>query len=141
MNKLKDVQAQKGEAAEVGGNQWHDNFSFEQLCRDEVVANKQISDVSKQLSQVIEVSASPVDVETLKIGHIAHLYIEEDDETKIVIVGGLCESDLTVNPQVIEYIAPLLLPFFGQSEGYEHKIQLRGGTRTVVLEKIELRGR
>ncbi len=140
MGKLKYIQGQKGEAAEVGGNQWHDNFSFEDLCRQESVANKQISDISRQLSLVVEVPAFPRDIETLKIGHVAHLYIEEDKEMKVVIVGGLCESDLTTNPQTIEYIAPLLLPFFGQSEGYEHQIKIRGGTKTVTLEKIELRG-
>lgn len=139
MGKLKAVQGQKGEAAEVGGNVWHDNFAFEELVRQENTLNKQLRDTRKELDAVKMVSDTPSDTETLQVGHIAHLYIEDDDTTKVFVVGGYGESDLNAEPPIIEYNAPILKPFFGQEEEYEAIIQLGGVCKNVVLETIELR--
>jgi hypothetical protein len=46
---LKDVQSQKGEAVEVGGNIWHGNFSFEELNRQELMLNNRIGEVAAQI--------------------------------------------------------------------------------------------
>jgi transcription elongation GreA/GreB family factor len=139
MEKLKTVQGQKGEAAEVGGNVWHDNFAFEELVRQENSLNKQIQDVGVLLKVATIVPDVPQDASTLQVGHIAHLYVEEDDATRVVVVGGFGESDLNVTPPVIEYGAPLLAPFYGHEEGHEATVQLGGVSKNVILETIELR--
>jgi transcription elongation GreA/GreB family factor len=137
MEKLRAIQSQKGLAIDDGT--WHDNFSFEQLVRDENALSKQLRDMRDILDAVTVVSGTPTGTETLQIGHIAHLYIEADDVTKVVVVGGVGESDLTAKPPIIDYNAPLLEPFYGNEEGHEATVQIGGVSKNVVLETIELR--
>lgn len=137
MEKLRAIQSQKGLAIDDGT--WHDNFSFEQLVRDENALSKQLRDMRDILDAVTVVSGTPAGTETLQIGHIAHLYIEADDATKVVVVGGVGESDLTAKPPIIDYNAPLLEPFYGHEEGHEATVQIGGVSKNVVLETIELR--
>ena len=137
MEKLRAIQSQKGLAIDDGT--WHDNFSFEQLVRDENALSKQLRDMRDILDAVTVVSGTPAGTETLQIGHIAHLYIEADDATKVVVVGGVGESDLTAKPPIIDYNAPLLEPFYGHEEGHEATVQIGGVSKNVVLETLELR--
>lgn len=137
VDKLKAVQKQKGPAVEEGT--WHDNFSFEQLIREENMVSKQLRDIRDILDAVTIVPDTPVGTETLQIGHIVHLYIEDDDVTKVFVVGGFGESNLTVTPPIIDYTAPLLEPFYGQGKGHEALVQLGGVSKNVNLETIELK--
>lgn len=136
--KLKKTQGQKGEAAEVGGNVWHDNFSFEQLGRDEQMLNKQITDLNAILVSLVIVDM-PKDCSVLTIGHIARLNV--DGQPKTIIVGGFNEGDTNADPPVLSYTAPLVAPFTGQEVGHEATIDLPGGKKVVVLESIELQQR
>src|SRR5258708_6166435 len=106
MNKLKTTQGQKGEAAEVGGNQWHDNFAFEQLMRDEQMINTQIAELNEKIGQMAIVEAAPEDTDKLRIGHLVVLNV--DDETKEYLVGGFEDSEPEATPPVISYLAPLI---------------------------------
>lgn len=135
--KLKAIQKQKGPAVEEGT--WHDNFSFEQLVREENAVSKQLRDIRDILDAITIVPDTPTRTETLQIGHIAHLYIEEDDVVRVVVVGGFGESNLAVKPPVIDYTAPLLEPFYDRSEGHEATVQLGGVSKSVILKTIELR--
>lgn len=137
VDKLKDIQKQKGPAVEEGT--WHDNFSFEQLIREENAVSKQLRDIRDTLDAVVIVPDTPKGKDTLQIGHVAHLYIEDDNVTKVVVVGGFGESNLTITPPVIDYTAPLLEPFYGHGEGHEASVQLGGVSKNVILETIELK--
>lgn len=137
VDKLKDIQRQKGPAVEEGT--WHDNFSFEQLIREENAVSKQLRDIRDILDAVTIVPDTPTGTETLQIGHVAHLYIEDDDVTKVIVVGGFGESNLTITPPVIDYTAPLLEPFYGHKKGHEAPVQLGGVSKTVILETIALK--
>ncbi len=139
MDRLKFVQSQKGEAAEVGGDGWHDNFAFEDLVRQENMLNRQILDATQLVKNAEVVPNTPPDTKTLQVGHVITLYIEDDDETKEVIVSGFGESNLHITPQVIDYNAPLIYPFFGHEEGYEADIRLGSVEKHVVLETIRQR--
>ncbi len=44
-DKFKEILSRKGEAAEVGGNAWHDNAAFEELTRQEMVIERQINNL------------------------------------------------------------------------------------------------
>lgn len=137
MEKLRGIQKQMGPAVEEGT--WHDNFSFEQLTRDESAVSKQLRDMKKALDAVIIVPDVPSGKETLQIGHVAHLHIESDNVVKVVVVGGFGETDLNTKPPVIDYCAPLLEPFYGHEEGHEATVQLGGVNKNVILESIEMR--
>jgi len=138
--RLRAVQGQKGEAAEVGGNVWHDNFAFEELVRQENMLSKQIQDVGDMLKIATMVPDQPADTRALQIGHVVSLYFEEDDAIKEYQVGGFGESNLDAQPPLIEYSAPLLAPFFGHEVGHEATVQLGGVSKHVHLEAIQLRG-
>lgn len=135
-SKLKLTQGQKGEAAEIGGNQWHDNFSFEQLCREEQMLNTQISEINAKISEMVVVEDAPVDTTQLRIGHIAVLDV--DGEVKTYQVGGFEDSEASTNPPIISYLAPLIRPFIGKEQGHTVKLQIAGSLKQVTLDDIQL---
>lgn len=139
IDELRSVQGQKGPAAEEGT--WHDNFSFESLVRQEGVLSKQILDVGKILNESIIVPSIPQDTKTLQVGHIASLYIVDDDVAKEVVIGGYGETDFSVNPPIVDYNAPLVAPFFGYEQGHEATVFLGGVNKCVILDNIKLRRR
>lgn len=136
LNKLKATQGQKGEAAEVGGNQWHDNFSFEQLTRDEQMLNRQIADINEKMSQMTIVDEAPADISKLRIGHIAVLDV--DGEQLVYLVGGYEDSDPKTTPPVISYLAPLISRFIGKEQGFTSRVPIANKIKQVTLEEIRM---
>lgn len=134
IDKLKSTQGQKGEAAEVGGNQWHDNFSFEQLMRDEQMLNVQIAEISAKINEMIIVDEAPADISQLRIGHVAVLDVEGD--VKICKVGGFEDSESATNPPIISYLAPLIRPFIGKEKGFSARVSIAGKVKQITLEEI-----
>jgi len=135
-DKLKSTQGQKGEAAQVGGNQWHDNFSFEQLTRDEQMINAQLAEINEKTSDMVVMDEVSSDITKLRIGHIAILDVE--GEQKTYRVGGFEDSDSAVDPPVISYLAPLIRQFIGKEQGYVVRVQIAGRIKQVTLEEISL---
>lgn len=134
--KLRETQGQKGEAAEVGGNQWHDNFSFEELVRQEFILNKQITEVNKKIEEMVILSEMAKDTSHLRIGHIAVLDV--GGIIKKVKIGGYGDYDLNANPQTIAYNAPLVSQLFGEEKGSQASVRVMGAMKTVILEDILL---
>lgn len=132
--KLRATQAQKGEAAEVGGNQWHDNFSFEQLSRDEQMLNAQIATLNQKIRDMYVIDAPPADTSKLRIGHLAVFNVE--GESKEYLIGGYEDSEPDAAPPVVSYLAPLVRRFIGKEEGHTEQIELGGQLKTVTLEEI-----
>jgi len=131
---LKEVQGKKGEAAEVGGNVWHDNFSFEELCRQEVMLNKRIADLSTQINN-IELVEAPFGNEFLQIGHIAVLLLDDEEERQYEI-AGFGETNLNANPPKVEYLAPIVRNFVGKEIDTIANIKVGGKTRKITLTEI-----
>lgn len=134
--KLREVQAEKGNAAEVGGNQWHDNFSFEDLCRQEFVLNAQIAEINEKLNLMVVVENALNQTSQLRIGHIAVLNV--DGERRVVKVGGYEDSNPVAKPSIVAYNAPLIGRLIGEEVGSEIVVDLGGKDRRIVLEKIIL---
>lgn len=133
---LKDTQAQKGEAAEVGGNVWHDNFSFEDLSRREDMLNHQLRTIGEVLSSISIVDEKPKDTNRLRIGHVAVLDI--DGEEKTFLIGGYGDSDLSTTPAVISYDAPLVRGLIGKGEGDSINVNIGGKRKTIEIIEIQL---
>lgn len=133
---LRRTQGQKGEAAETGGNQWHDNFSFEQLVREEQMLNTQIAEISGKINAMVVAPEAPEDTSRLRIGHIAVLGV--DGVIKTYLVGGFEDSDAVLDPPVISYLAPLIQPFIGKEEGEVQGVTVDGRTKQVTLREIRL---
>ena len=132
--KLKHTQRQKAEAADVGGDNWHDNFAFEDLLRQEMMHNKQIADIRAIQSQLTLVE-SPHDVDSVQIGHIITVE-DEDGVAKEFRVGGYGETDLHMIPPRLEYGAPVISPFMGMSVGAEVEVQIKGKVTSFLLTHI-----
>jgi transcription elongation GreA/GreB family factor len=134
VDQLKDTQFKKGEAAEVGGNAWHDNFSFEELGRQEAMLNKRIADASAEINRA-ELVESPTDEEYLQIGHVAVFEFDDGEERKFEI-AGFGESEIAATPPKVEYLAPLVREFVGKEAGTCAKVEIGGRSREITLVKI-----
>ncbi|PID51853.1 MAG: hypothetical protein CR972_04925 [Candidatus Moraniibacteriota bacterium] len=139
-DELKKIQGGKGEAAEVGGNEWHDNFAFEQLCRDEDMLNKRIAEFLKKMKRAVLVDDFPDNNDFVRIGTIVTLYNETEDKELVYEVGGHGDTNLESNPPIVAYDAPIMRPFFLKDEGTVKKVPIRGKVVEISVEKIELRG-
>lgn len=131
---LKETQGKKGEAAEIGGNQWHDNFSFEELCRQEMMLNNRIAQINAHINSA-EVVGEPFDDEILQIGHVAILEFDDGDEREYEIVG-FGESEIKATPPKVEYLAPVVCKFVGRSVGATAKVEIGGKVREITLVEI-----
>jgi hypothetical protein len=136
VEKLKYAQSQKAEAADVGGDNWHDNFAFEDLLRQEMMHNKQIADIRAIQNQLILVEY-PRDIDTVQIGHIITVE-DEEASVKDFRVGGYGETNLQSTPPTLEYGAPVISPFMGMSVGAEADVQIRGKITSLLLTQIRM---
>jgi transcription elongation GreA/GreB family factor len=135
VTRLLNTQRQKGAAAETGGNQWHDNFSFEDLSRQEMMLNDQIRALNEKLSQMVVLDRLPVNTSRLRIGFIATLTV--DGESRKIRIGGYEDSDASLDPPVVSYNAPLVAELMGEEAGFEITVNIAGQERHVVLEAIK----
>lgn len=133
---LRSIQKQKGESVTTGGNEWHDNFSFEQLTLKEQMISAQISEINEKIDRMFVVEEIATNTNKLRIGHLAVLDVE--GETKIYLVGGFEDSDTNANPPVISYLAPLISQFIGEERGFVAEVQIEGELKRVVLQDIKL---
>lgn len=134
VEKLRHAQSQKAEAADVGGDNWHDNFAFEDLLRQEMMHNKQIADIRAVQNQLALVEP-PKDVNSVQIGHIITIE-DENGSPKEFRVGGYGETDLDSVPPTLEYGAPVISPFMGMPVGAEVEVQIRGKITSFLLTQI-----
>ena len=102
MDRLKAILQQKGPAVEEGT--WHDNFSFEQLLRDESAVSKQLQDMRANLDAATIVPDVPSGTQTLQIGHVVQVYVEDDDISKVFVVGGFGETNFNTDAQLGTWI-------------------------------------
>lgn len=135
IEKLRYTQSQKAEAYDVGGDNWHDNFAFEELNRQEMMFNRQISDIrALQDSQVLV--SPPTDDVHVQIGHIISLE-DEDGSIREFRVAGYGETDLHSQPPTLEYGAPIIFPFMGMEVGTDAHVQIKGKQTLLVLTAIK----
>ncbi|MBI2170887.1 MAG: GreA/GreB family elongation factor [Chloroflexi bacterium] len=129
--RLVSITQQKGEAAEVGGNVWHDNFSFEQLQRDEAMVLRQLEEARTVLkrARVVEVPAAATDV---RLGTRVRIRLDDGRE-QLVTIGGYGDSDPSIG--VISCMAPLGRCLLGAVTGDVRQFNAGGRERRVeVLE-------
>lgn len=134
---LRSTQGQKGEAAEVGGNVWHDNFSFEELERRERHINWTITQIMHTLrsARVVE---PPANAAVVMIGHRVKVSFEDGSE-RWIPVGGHAESDPASG--VVAYDTPLGGALLGATVGEQRTFVAGGRERTITIEGIEMEGR
>lgn len=128
--KLQGLEAQMSEAAEVGGNQWHDNFSYEQLTQQIRAIDHRLKDVRHNLNQAVLVGKP--DGSRVAIGTRVKIQFESDEEEWLI--GGFGESD--PDSGIIAYNTQLAKVLLGKTVG-EKTTELIGD-RNVEICIIEI---
>lgn len=139
-NKLKELEkelnfvlSQKGEAAETGGNTYHDNASYEGLVRREFMISSRIEEL-KNIINTAEIVEEKVGGKKVGVGSTVSIKFENGRKAEYGIVG-LFESDPSKN--CISYETPLGLALMGAKKGQKREF-LAGGQKKVV-EVLEIR--
>ena len=110
--KLQDLQAQTAHVAEVGGDQWHDNASYELLVIDIRGMDRRLSDARQALNNATLVEM-PTNFDKVTIG--TRVRIIRDGEEMTWEIVGFGESDPDNN--MLAYNTPLASLVMGKQKG------------------------
>lgn len=130
--KLLSISRQKGEAAQVGGNVWHDNFSFEQLQREEAMILRQIEEARHVLADA-RVVEPPVDAPDVRLGSRVLIVLDGGRE-QVATIGGYGDTDPAAG--IISCVSPVGRCLLGAVEGEERTFQVNGRARRVAVLKL-----
>lgn len=132
-----EIQAQLADAAENGGDGWHDNSAHEDLTRRANEESRKVSDARALLNRAVGVSARPNDHSVVRIGHIVTFYDEDTDQEYRVRVVGHGETDMEAFPVEISYDAPRIAPFFMREVGFDARVRYSGQLHHLSIEAID----
>lgn len=110
--KLHDLQSQTAHVAEVGGDQWHDNASYDLLVIDIRGMDRRLSDAHQALNNAIIVEP-PIVFDKVTIG--TRVKIIRDGDEMIWEIVGFGESDPDNN--MLAYNTPLASLIMGKCRG------------------------
>ena len=111
--KFKEVLSQKGEAAETGGNAWHDNPAFEDLISQEQMIGFRINELKDMIRNAQTVEES-IDKETVRIESVVILSFDDNRNIEYKITDSL-QADPGKN--LISYSSPLGSAILGAKRG------------------------
>ena len=130
--KLRATSKQKGYAAEVGGNVWHDNFFFEQLEREEQMLSYQLRQVQEVLGRAAIVP-TPVQTDVVRIGLAVEVEFA-DGRRRVFTIGGYLES--APSQGLIAYNTPVGKALIGAEEGETRSYEADGKKIEVTVFRI-----
>jgi len=131
--RLKNVLSQKGEAYQIGGDGWHDNFTFEQLIRQEEALRFQISELKAFLRKV-KIIKEKVGGKTVRVGSRVILLFDDGKQLEYKIVG-LMQSNPKKN--YISYESPLGAAILGAKQGEKRKFITNNKQKSVKVLDIK----
>lgn len=129
---LRRVLLEKGTAAETGGNVWHDNFSFEELCRQEAMLSKRLGELRQQLSDAEVVDAAPAGA-VVRFGATVVLRWPDGSERTYSITDPILAEPAK---GLISYQSPIARAIAGAREGESREYDAPSGRTRVVILKI-----
>ena len=106
------VSQQKAEAAGIGGD-WHDNFAFEQLVREEQILGNQVLELRKRLSRAVIIEHEPFE-EGIKIGSFVEIAFEGGQKMEFILTDPEIADP---SKGMISYASPLGKAIFGVHVG------------------------
>ncbi len=129
---LRDLRASKSEAAQVGGDEWHDNFSFEQLVVRENQLMAQIDKIKEIINQaeIISPAAGISSNGKVAIGSVVRIVIDGEPE-KTITVTGFMESDPSVNS--VSYSSPLGAALWGAKKGDRREVMMKKKSKRITI--------
>ncbi len=112
------LQAKLGEAAEIGGNQWHDNASYETITNDVREQGLIIKRLRAPIDQnPYEILDPPKSTEYVDIGTKVHFLMNGEEFN--LLIGGYGESD--IDNDIVAYNTPLGDAVLGKKSGEKFK--------------------
>lgn len=133
--KLTNLQAQTAHVAEVGGDQYHDNSSYEMLVIDIRGIDHRISKAYQCLNHAVIVDA-PASTEKISIG--TRVAILKDGERSVWEIAGFGESDPI--RKIIAYNTPLASLLIGKRKGDILEGTIAGKPTEIEILDIVLGG-
>ena len=128
--KLQDLQSQTAQTAETGGNQWHDNASYESLVIDIRGMDWRLSEAHQALNGAILVEP-PTSFDQVFIG--TRVKIVHDGKEVVWEIVGFGESD--PDHEMVAYNTPLASLIMGKCKGEVVSGAIAGRrTRIEILE-------
>jgi transcription elongation factor GreA len=124
----------KAEAAEVGGNVWHDNPAFETIEQKQKTLLRQISEAKDILSRAVIVEEELRMADKVKIGSIVEIEFE-DGKLISVKIGDYTESDPAKG--IISYKSPLGSALLGAAPGDECIYRVTERIIKVVIKAVQ----
>jgi len=125
------LRSRLAEAVETGGNEWHDNASYEQLTADIRILDRELAAVRETLrrAQLVE---PPTAADTVCIGTTVKLQVNGTPETWRIT--GYGESDPA--RKAVAYNTPFAQLVMGKRAGETVKGNIAG--RTVEIKILEI---
>jgi transcription elongation GreA/GreB family factor len=127
-DKLKAMHGRLGELAEVGGDDWHDNFSYEQQMREIGMYSDDLRRMEEALNGAVIVDTDQRRKDVVTIG--ATVLVERNGVKKEWQIVGFGESD--PNSNKIDYNAPIAQAIMNKGVG--ESVAFRDST--ILIKKI-----
>lgn len=133
-----EVTRGKTEAAETGGNQWHDNPAYDEVERRQIMFLKLIDKTKAAIAEAViipnhEKAKGVLDI--VEIGSVVEILLNNTKQLTVRI-GGSAESDPASG--VISYQSPLGKALMGTRKGEKREYRVVGEkTMNVQVMKIE----
>lgn len=132
MSELASLMSEVTEAAEVGGNLWHDNFMYEQLQVQIRGKEKELLDL-KELIQKVEVLEDSVFLQQTPLGRKFICNIDNKIEEWTIV--DLYLSDPSKGE--IAYNTPLAKHLIDTKVGENSTIQIGDNSRSIKIIEID----
>jgi len=130
--RLVNITSQKGEAAEIGGNAWHDNFTFEELVRKE---NETMAEITK-LKKMINDAQTPEGSNDKIVGVGSFVFIKiGDKKAEWFELVGYGQSD--PNSKKISHNSPIGAAILGKKIGESGEFVVR--EKRVQVSVLDIR--
>ena len=129
-----EVSRGKMEAAELGGNLWHDNPAFEEVEQKQRMLSFNIAELKETLAHAVVAGAEEQNTESaVRIGSAVEVERENGKITTFRI-GDSAEADPAKG--VISYESPLGGALLGAKEGETREYRAGSKTMKVLVKRI-----
>lgn len=129
---LRRLQRQTAHAAEVGGNQYHDNASYEYLLVQIHAADRRLAEEMAVLNRA-EIRDSPRDPEWVQLG--TRIRMNVNGEVREIAIVGYGESDPEQGQY--SYQTPYAQALIGARPGETRTLHV-GATRTITFRILSI---
>lgn len=131
---LTALRSEKHEAAEIGGNVWHDNAAFESLELQERRIMRSLGRALDRLRRATVVDSAVKSTETIGVGSVVTLETEDGARWTLRLLGSE-EADPAAG--VISYMSPIGQALMGRRVGERPGYRVRGRERFAHVLEIQ----